>query len=81
MWGEDTSIGILFLLSAHNFDTTFLAAEDGFDETYKPCSLEEPLLSITTVKWRFEDDIIYIILKKFIKVLPEIAEHSPFNLK
>jgi hypothetical protein len=46
---------LFFLLSAHNFETAFLAADDGVEETYNPCSL----FPITTVKWRFKDDIIY----------------------
>ena len=36
---------------------------------------------LRNVDFMFEDNIIYIILKFFIKVLPEIAEHSPFDLK
>jgi hypothetical protein len=51
----------LFLLLAHNFETAFLAAEDGVEETYNPCSLE----STITVKWRLEDVIIYNINKVF----------------
>jgi len=43
------------LSSAHNFDTAFLAADDGLDDVYVPCSF----FPITAVKWRFEDDIIY----------------------
>ena len=59
------------------FETAFLAAEDGLEDTYVPCSF----FPITAVKCRFEDDIIYIILKFFVKVLPEIRKHPPFDLK
>jgi hypothetical protein len=59
------------LFEAQSFVTAFLAADDGVEETYNPCSL--PPLSITTVKWRFitEEDFfglppnygIYILFK------------------
>jgi hypothetical protein len=50
------------LLSAHNFETAFLAAEDGVEEIYNPWGgVNVPLLisfSKTTVKCRFKDGIM-----------------------
>jgi hypothetical protein len=49
------------LSSAHNFDTAFLAADDGLEDAYEPCSF----FPITAVKWRFEDDILIYNYKLF----------------
>jgi len=43
------------LSMAQSLLTAFLAAEDGLEETYKPCSL----FPITTVKWRFESEEVF----------------------
>jgi hypothetical protein len=49
----------LLLFEAHSLETAFLAADDGLEETYRPCSFE----SITTVKLRFvveeEEDFFF----------------------
>jgi hypothetical protein len=49
---------------AHSLLTAFLAAEDGLEETYKPCSFEP----ITTVKLRFvveEEDFFFGVFVVF----------------
>jgi hypothetical protein len=51
----------LFLSVAQSLLTAFLAADDGLEETYNPCSL----VPITTVKWRLveeEEDVFFFAL-------------------
>jgi hypothetical protein len=44
------------LFAAQSFVTAFLAAEEGVEDTYKPCSL----FPITTVKWRFVSEEVFL---------------------